>query len=66
MAPHEEDLLPENTAGYKLSQPKQTLAEYNKMGKFIEKKLALLAFFWPSKEPRAELPVTMCRREQVP
>lgn len=39
MAPQEEELLPENTAGYKLSQPKQTLAEYNKMGKSIERSL---------------------------
>jgi Rho GDP-dissociation inhibitor len=34
MAPTEEELLPENTSGYKLSQPKHSLAEYNKMGKF--------------------------------
>lgn len=34
MAPQEEDLLPENTSGYKLSQPKHSLAEYQKMGKF--------------------------------
>jgi hypothetical protein len=33
MAPHEDDLTPENTSGYKLSQPKQSLAEYQKMGK---------------------------------
>jgi hypothetical protein len=33
MAPQEEDLLPENTSGYKLSQPKHSLAEYQKMGK---------------------------------
>jgi Rho GDP-dissociation inhibitor len=31
MAPQEDELLPENTSGYKLSQPKQSLAEYNKM-----------------------------------
>jgi Rho GDP-dissociation inhibitor len=31
MAPQEEELLPENTSGYKLSQPKQSLAEYQKM-----------------------------------
>jgi Rho GDP-dissociation inhibitor len=28
---HEDDLLPENSSGYKLSQPKQSLAEYQKM-----------------------------------
>lgn len=32
MAPQDDDLLPENTSGYKLSQPKQSLAEYQKMG----------------------------------
>ncbi|KAK0726619.1 immunoglobulin E-set [Apiosordaria backusii] len=31
MTGHEEDLLPENNSGYKLSQPKQSLAEYQKM-----------------------------------
>ena len=34
MAPQEDELLPENATGYKLSQPKQSLAEYQKMGKF--------------------------------
>ena len=34
MASHEDnDHLPEETKGYKLSQPKQSLAEYDKMGK---------------------------------
>ncbi|KAK1840322.1 RHO protein GDP dissociation inhibitor [Colletotrichum chrysophilum] len=33
MASHEqEDTMPEETQGYKLSQPKQSLAEYQKMG----------------------------------
>ncbi|KAK3307286.1 uncharacterized protein B0T15DRAFT_492769 [Chaetomium strumarium] len=32
MAPQDDDLLPENTSGYKLSQPKHSLAEYQKMG----------------------------------
>lgn len=32
MADHDE-VLPEETAGYKLSQPKQSLAEYQNMGK---------------------------------
>ncbi|KAK0636644.1 immunoglobulin E-set [Bombardia bombarda] len=31
MASNEDDLMPENTSGYKLSQPKQSLAEYQKM-----------------------------------
>ncbi|SPN99890.1 probable rho GDP dissociation inhibitor [Cephalotrichum gorgonifer] len=31
MASHDDDTLPEETQGYKLSQPKQTLAEYNQM-----------------------------------
>ncbi|EQL00846.1 hypothetical protein G6O67_005411 [Ophiocordyceps sinensis] len=29
--PHEEDTMPEETQGYKLSQPKQSLAEYQQM-----------------------------------
>jgi Rho GDP-dissociation inhibitor len=28
-----DDTMPEQTAGYKLSQPKQSLAEYQNMGK---------------------------------
>lgn len=33
MASHEQDdTMPEETQGYKLSQPKQSLAEYQKMG----------------------------------
>lgn len=36
MASHEqEDTMPEETQGYKLSQPKQSLAEYQKMGKSL-------------------------------
>lgn len=31
--PHDDDHLPEDTQGYKLSQPKQSLAEYQQMGK---------------------------------
>ncbi|KAH7035752.1 immunoglobulin E-set [Microdochium trichocladiopsis] len=31
MASHEEEILPEQTQGYKLSQPKQSLAEYENM-----------------------------------
>lgn len=30
---NDDDHLPEDTQGYKLSQPKQSLAEYQKMGK---------------------------------
>jgi Rho GDP-dissociation inhibitor len=33
MADHDE-VLPEETSGYKLSQPKQSLAEYQQMGEF--------------------------------
>jgi hypothetical protein len=33
MSSHNEELLPEDTSGYKLSQPKQTIEEYKKMGK---------------------------------
>lgn len=32
MASHDDDHLPEDTQGYKLSQPKQSLAEYQQMG----------------------------------
>ncbi|KAL2108431.1 hypothetical protein VUR80DRAFT_3824 [Thermomyces stellatus] len=31
MASHEDDTMPEETQGYKLTQPKQTLEEYNNM-----------------------------------
>ncbi|KAL6694121.1 E set domain-containing protein [Trichoderma pleuroticola] len=31
MASHDDDTMPEETQGYKLSQPKQSLAEYNQM-----------------------------------
>ncbi|KAK3352716.1 immunoglobulin E-set [Lasiosphaeria hispida] len=31
MASHDEDLMPENTSGYKISQPKQSLAQYQQM-----------------------------------
>lgn len=33
---HDEDTMPEETAGYKLSQPKQSLAEYHQMGEFTQ------------------------------
>lgn len=33
MASNEDDTMPEETQGYKLSQPKQSLAEYQQMGK---------------------------------
>ncbi len=32
MASHDDDTMPEETQGYKLSQPKQSLAEYQQMG----------------------------------
>jgi len=31
MVSHDDELMPENTSGYKLSQPKHSLAEYQKM-----------------------------------
>ncbi|KAJ4139211.1 rho GDP dissociation inhibitor [Fusarium oxysporum] len=31
MASHDDDTMPEETQGYKLSQPKQSLAEYQQM-----------------------------------
>lgn len=33
MASHDDDTMPEETQGYKLTQPKQSLADYNKMGR---------------------------------
>ena len=38
MASQDTDLLPENTSGYKLSQPKQTLEQYQNMGKSDERR----------------------------
>lgn len=35
MATHEDDTMPEETQGYKLSQPKQSLTEYHNMGMCI-------------------------------
>lgn len=35
MASHEDDTMPEETQGYKLSQPKQSMAEYQQMGESI-------------------------------
>jgi len=32
MASHHDETMPEETHGYKLSQPKQSLAEYQNMG----------------------------------
>jgi Rho GDP-dissociation inhibitor len=32
-ATNHDDTMPEETQGYKLSQPKQSLAEYKQMGK---------------------------------
>ena len=33
MASHDDETMPEETQGYKLSQPKQSLAEYQQMGR---------------------------------
>ncbi|KXH64548.1 RHO protein GDP dissociation inhibitor [Colletotrichum nymphaeae SA-01] len=52
MASHEqEDTMPEETQGYKLSQPKQSLAEYQKMGDGMLD-IHLMAQF--TKEPAGE------------
>ena len=32
MVAHDDETMPEETQGYKLTQPKQSLAEYNNMG----------------------------------
>lgn len=42
---HDEDLMPEDNSGYKLSQPKQSLAEYQKMGMF-QPLSSLFVFFF--------------------
>ena len=36
--------MPEETQGYKLSQPKQSLAEYQKMGKYWSRPATLQTF----------------------
>lgn len=43
MADHDE-VLPEETAGYKLAQPKQSLAEYQQMGEFISTVFYLFSY----------------------
>ncbi|KAK4671781.1 rho GDP dissociation inhibitor [Podospora pseudoanserina] len=45
MSGHEEDLLPENNSGYKLSQPKQSLAEYQKMVRALARGLRRVGVF---------------------
>jgi hypothetical protein len=42
MASHDDDAMPEETQGYKLSQPKQSLAEYQQMGKYFQSRIHLL------------------------
>lgn len=39
MAGHDDETMPEETQGYKLTQPKQSLAEYNNMGTFCSSRL---------------------------
>lgn len=41
---HDDELVPEETSGYKLSQPKQSLAAYKQMGK-LEHKVSLVILF---------------------
>ena len=45
----QDDHMPEETQGYKLSQPKQSLAEYQNMGEkqFLFRLLKHLCFFFP-------------------
>ncbi len=43
---HDEDHLPEETQGYKLSQPKQSLAEYAQMGMSTLLYLSYLEATW--------------------
>lgn len=48
MASHDDDVMPEETQGYKLSQPKQSLAEYEKMGELeFEYYMAARALVFP-------------------
>lgn len=42
MASHDEDTMPEETQGYKLSQPKQSLAQYQEMGKDSQQQQQIL------------------------
>ena len=44
---HEEDTMPEETQGYKLSQPKQSLAEYQQMGKSARRSFPIELFVPP-------------------
>lgn len=46
MATHHDDdsTMPEETQGYKLSQPKQSIAEYQQMGMSIYARLLLTTF----------------------
>lgn len=41
MASHDEDTMPEETQGYKLSQPKQSMAEYQQLGECTYKNLPM-------------------------
>jgi hypothetical protein len=43
MADHD-DVHPEETTGYKLAQPKQSLAEYQQMGEFISTVFHLFSY----------------------
>lgn len=52
MASHDDDTMPEETQGYKLSQPKQSLAEYQQMGRCSSS---------PYPDFRPELSSSLCR-----
>lgn len=44
---HDEDTMPEETQGYKLSQPKQSMAEYQQMGELSHSPISLSSFAPP-------------------
>ena len=63
MASHEEDLMPENTSGYKISQPKQSLATYQQMGK----SRSFLSFIdAPNRQPVAGQAILKSHPSQAP
>lgn len=55
---HDEDTLPEETAGYKLSQPKQSIAEYQQMG--MSPPSIISHVDWPSTTASAVLGLHIC------
>jgi hypothetical protein len=46
---HDDDTMPEETQGYKLSQPKQSLAQYTEMGEFPDlESISILSLYKPA------------------